>query len=244
MIRWMALFLFLAGSVMAAPVAQVIPQPREMNPTGADFILGPDAGVVPGKSDDAQDRFAAELLCEELRTGISSRAKRPILIGIASRDAAVRTVCEQRGLTVASELGDEGYVLDVNADGVVAAANSAPGVFYAVQTLRQLMKRLPDGRVAISGVRIRDWPGLRYRGCQDDISRGPVPTMEYFKKQIRTLAAFKINVFCLYIEHVFKFRKYPQIAPEDAAITAEQIRELVTYGRQYHVELLPQIQSF
>ncbi len=244
MIRLTALLMLLAGSALAAPVARVIPQPREMNATGADFVVGADAAVVLGKPDDAQDRFAAGILCGELKTGIADQAKRPILIGIAGRDAAVRAACEQRGLAVTRELGDEGYVLDVSATGVVAAANAAPGVFYAVQTLRQLVRRLPDGHVAIEGVRIRDWPGLRYRGCQDDVSRGPVPTMEYFKKQVRTLAAFKINVFCLYIEHVFKFRKYPQIAPEGGEITAEQIRELIAYGHEYHVELLPQIQSF
>jgi hypothetical protein len=241
MIRSIAFLVLVAGSAMAA---QVIPQPREVVANGADFVLGADAAVVLGKPDDEQDRFAAGTLCEKLKTKIAAKATRPILIGIASRDAAVRATCEKLGLKVTPELGDEGYVLDVNADGVVAAANAPAGVFYAVQTLRQLVKRLPDGRVAIEGARIRDWPGLRYRGCQDDVSRGPVPTMEYFKKQIRTLAAFKINVFCLYTEHVFKFRKYPQIAPEGGEITAEQTRELIAYGKKYHVELLPQIQSF
>ena len=238
----------LAAATLTASSASaeihVIPQPREISANGAVFVVNADTAVVPGKPDDEQDRFAAEMLCEELKTRIAGMAKRPILIGIASRDAAVRAACERRGLAVTKELGNEGYALDVNADGVVAAANAPAGVFYAVQTLRQLVKRLPDGHTVIEGVRIRDWPGLRYRGCQDDVSRGPVPTMEYFKKQIRTLAAFKINVFCLYIEHVFKFRKYPQIAPEGGGITAEQIRELIAYGNQHHVELLPQIQSF
>jgi hypothetical protein len=233
---------WIAPSTPAA--IHVIPQPREVATTNADFTVGADAAIVLGKPDDDQDRFAAGMLCETLKTKITSKAKRPILIGIANRDAAVKVACEQRGLKVTAELGDEGYVLDVNADGVVAVANAPAGVFYAVQTLRQLVKRLPDGRTAIEGVRIRDWPGLRYRGCQDDVSRGPVPTMEYFKKQIRTLAGFKINVFCLYTEHVFKFRKYPQIAPEGGEITAEQTRELIAYGKKYHVELLPQIQSF
>jgi len=237
MLRSIVVLLLLAGNVLAV---QVIPQPREVSVSGADFVIGADAGIVLGKPDDEQDRFAAGTL----NIKITNNAKRPILIGIVSRDASVRAACERRGLTMTKELGDEGYVLDVNADGIVAAANTPAGVFYAVQTLRQLVKRLPDGRVAIEGVRIRDWPGLRYRGCQDDVSRGPVPTMEYFKKQIRTLAEFKINVFCLYIEHVFKFKKYPQIAPEGGEITAEQIRELIAYGKKYHVELLPQIQSF
>jgi hypothetical protein len=237
-------FVLAAGDINAQADPKIIPQPREMAASGADFVVGADAAIVLGKPDDEQDRFAAAMLCAELKTKIAGKAKRPILIGVASRDAALRAACEQRALKVTAELGDEGYVLDVNADGVVAAANAAPGVFYAVQTLRQLVKRPPDGRAAIEGVRVRDWPGLRYRGCQDDVSRGPVPTMEYFKKQIRTLAAFKINVFCLYTEHVFKFRKYPQIAPEGGEITAEQTRELIAYGKKHHVELLPQIQSF
>ncbi|HPA18134.1 MAG TPA: glycoside hydrolase family 20 zincin-like fold domain-containing protein [Verrucomicrobiae bacterium] len=241
MIHSVAILVLLASSV---PAAQVIPQPREVSASSADFVLDADAAVVLGKPDDEQDRFAAGMVCEELTTKMADKAKRPILIGIPSRDAPVRAACERRGLKVTPELGDEGYMIDVSADGIVAAANAAPGVFYAAQTLRQLVKRLPDGRAAIEGVRIRDWPGLRYRGVQDDVSRGPVPTMEYLKQQIRTLSAFKINVFCLYIEHVFKFRKYPRLAPEGGEITAEQIRELIACGRRHHVELLPQIQSF
>ena len=59
MIRLTALLMLLAGSALAAPVARVIPQPREMNATGADFVVGAGAAVVLGKPDDAQDRFAA-----------------------------------------------------------------------------------------------------------------------------------------------------------------------------------------
>ena len=234
----------------AAPLA-LIPKPREVAEHSAPFVLDASAATVLGKANDQLDRFAVGTLQDDLRNLwkaelpiATAPTKRPLLVGIPSRDASVRAACERRGLQVTPDLGDEGYVLDVNADGGVAAANTAAGVFYAVQTLRQLVRRLPDGRVAIEGVRIRDWPGLRYRGVQDDVSRGPVPTMDYFRKQIRTLAAFKINVFCLYIEHVFKFQKHPQIAPEGAEITAEQIRELIDYGGKYHVELLPQIQSF
>ena len=201
-------FLALAASgVSAQSNLKIIPQPREVVATGADFVLDSSATFALGKPDDEQDKFAIETLSEDLRTlwgvKLPAKGKRLIVVGIPSRDASVRGACERRGLKVTPELGDEGYVLDVNADGIVAAANAPAGVFYAVQTLRQLVKRLSDGRAAIEGVRIRDWPGLRYRACQDDVSRGPVPTMEYFKKQIRTLAAFKINVFCLYTEHVF-----------------------------------------
>ncbi|MBM4045869.1 MAG: hypothetical protein FJ279_12195, partial [Planctomycetes bacterium] len=212
-------------------MVRVIPQPREVTVSAADFVLDAGAAIVLGKPDDEQDRFAVETLRDDLRMlwgaelPVAAKARKPVLVGVASRDAAVREACQRKGLKVTAELGDEGYVLAVDAEGVVAAANAAPGVFYALQTLRQLVRRA-DGKAAFQGVRIRDWPGLRYRGVQDDVSRGPVPTMDYFKKEIRTLAAFKVNVFCLYVEHVFKFEKHPEIAPEGGEITAQQIREL------------------
>ena len=36
---------------------------------------------------------------------------------------------------------------------------------------------------------------MRYRGLDDDLSRGPFPTLEFQKKQIRTIAAYKINIY-------------------------------------------------
>src|SRR5207245_5050993 len=47
---------------------------------------------------------------------------------------------------------------------------------------------------------VRIWPTMRWRGVHDDISRGPVPTLEYMKQQIRTIAEYKLNLFALYIE--------------------------------------------
>ena len=198
-LTFVALWGLSAWQLSAAPLA-LIPQPRQVAARNTPFILDARAAIVLGKADDPQDRFAVGTLRDDLRTIwktelpiAAAPAGQSLLVGIPARDPAVRAACEQRNLKLTPELGDEGYVIDVNADAVVVAANAAPGVFYGIQTLRQLVKQLPDGRAAIAGARIRDWPGLRYRGVQDDVSRGPVPTMEYFKKEIRTLAAFKIN---------------------------------------------------
>ncbi len=42
---------------------------------------------------------------------------------------------------------------------------------------------------------------MKYRGLDDDLSRGPVPTLDFQKKLIRTLAAYKINLYSPYFEH-------------------------------------------
>jgi hypothetical protein len=68
--------------------------------------------------------------------------------------------------------------------------------------------------------------------------------MDYMKKQIRTLAAYKVNLFALYMEHVFDFQSQPLMAPKEAALTPDQIREVVQYAEKYYVTILPEQQAF
>ncbi|HEX2714065.1 MAG TPA: family 20 glycosylhydrolase, partial [Candidatus Acidoferrales bacterium] len=77
-----------------------------------------------------------------------------------------------------------------------------------------------------------------------DISRGPVPTLAYMKEQVRTIAEYKMNLFALYIEHIFDYRSQPLVAPKEGALTAAELQELVAYARRYYVTLLPEQQVF
>ena len=90
---------------------------------------------------------------------------------------------------------------------------------------------------------VYDRPDMAMRGWQDDISRGPIPTMDFLKEEIRRMASFKLNTFTLYTEHVFKLKKHPEIAPADG-ITAEEIKELVSFAKDYHVDIIGNFQSF
>jgi len=85
--------------------------------------------------------------------------------------------------------------------------------------------------------RIPDWPAMRYRGLDDYLSRGPVPTLEFQKRQIRTFAAYELNVYSPYFEHTLAYRSNPLIAPPVGAITSEQVAELVAYAKQYHIDV-------
>src|SRR5260370_35279120 len=85
---------------------------------------------------------------------------------------------------------------------------------------------------------------MPWRGMQADVSRGPIPTMEFMKKQIRTLASYKVNLFGLYMEHVFDFASQPLMAPKEAALTPEEIKTLVEYAKKFHVTVLPEQQAF
>lgn len=137
---------------------------------------------------------------------------------------------------------DEGYLLEITPKEVSITATSGAGLFYGIQTLSQLITSNWTGR-SVPCISIKDYPDIPIRGWQDDISRGPIPTMEFLKKEVRTLAAFKLNAITLYTEHVFKMKQHPTLAPDDG-ITQEQIAELSEYAEKYHVQVIGNFQSF
>ena len=136
----------------------------------------------------------------------------------------------------------QGYRLRVDSSGVTIASSDSDGAFYGVMTLAQLPLRV-EGRWQLPCVQIADAPNLRWRVLSDDVSRGPLPTMRYFKERIRTIAAFKMNGYSPYMEHVFVSPTDPLPAPLDG-ITPAQLRELKTYAARYHVTFIPEQQSF
>ena len=125
---------------------------------------------------------------------------------------------------------------------------SAAGLFYAAQTAKQMIERWPLQSVCkgtcpdfvLHAAEIHDWPAMRYRGLHDDLSRGPVDTLEFQKKLIRTLAAYKINVYSPYFENTQQYASNPLPAPPEGSISADDARELVAYAAKYHIIVIPE----
>ncbi len=138
--------------------------------------------------------------------------------------------------------GTGSYTLRVDAAGARIAAAGGEAAFDALATLAQLPEHDARGwRIACTA--IADRPALRWRIVSDDISRGPFPTMTYFKTRIRTLAAWKINGYSPYMEAAFDDPAHPMVAfPE--RLTAAELHELATYARRFHVALIPEQQTF
>jgi hypothetical protein len=216
-------------TALAAPDLRLVPAPRSVTVEAGRFPLRGEVriAVVAGNAEDA---FAAALLQEEIETG--SAAKVRLVEGSEGEIVLAR----ESALT---DAGEEGYRIEVKPAGVRIAARTGAGVFYAVQTLRQMVR---EG--GIPAAVIVDRPALRWRGLQDDISRGPVPTVAALERRIRTAAEYKLNLYALYIETAFDYRSQPLIVAPGGALTALELKHLDEYAARHHVALMVQQQSF
>ncbi|HJP85955.1 MAG TPA: beta-N-acetylhexosaminidase [Gemmatimonadaceae bacterium] len=236
----------LATPLAAQSDLRLIPQPREVTVEGAPLSIA--KGITIGRPNNAEDRFAAT----DLATALKDRGIRVVngetgpgtrVVLMRADAAAARSLLRRRSLAIDSAMRDEGYVIIPDGNRLVVIGATAAGVFYGAQTIKQLV--VGDGDQArLYRATIRDWPAMRYRGFHDDISRGPVPTLEFQKKQIRTLAAYKVNVFSLYFEHTLAYDSNPLIAPPGGAMSHADVKELVTYAANYHVDIIPEQEAF
>jgi hexosaminidase len=215
------------GSLMllAAVLAlHLIPRPAQVEQPAACPALAPpltvSAGFDPGALEELNERWRA-LGIGTVRSGTAGPAI---------------------SVTHDGSLSPQAYRLVVRAGRANIESGGTEGTFYAAMTLAQLPRR-EDGAWRIPCVSISDRPALQWRVLSDDVSRGPLPTMRYFKERIRTIAAFKMNGYSPYMEHVFVSPTDPLPAPLDG-ITPAQLRELGLYAARFHVALIPEQQTF
>jgi hexosaminidase len=232
-------------SVNGSAQALLLPAPREVQ-LGDKTPLPPKIQVlVPGH--DPADEFAAEDLRNEIRflepsdAGRSSAIYRVDLLRADS--PAAQAVLQGANLTFDVPMQSEGYILVIQNQQAYIIGASGSGVFYGVQTLRQLLSQSGTDRTLPTGT-IRDWPAMRFRAVQDDLSRGPVPTLAFQKHQIQVLASFKANIYTPYFEHTLLYPNQPMAAPVGGSMTPAEVKELVAFALQYHVTIMPQQEAF
>lgn len=188
--------------------------------------------------------------------------------GILSKRYHVQKSFEKPTLSVKIDpsLPEEGYVLDIEEDGVVVGAASAAGVLYAMSTLRQLIGLDLPRPLRCECMRIKDAPRYAYRGMMLDISR------HFFDKNtiksiIDMLAYHKMNKLHLHLTDDngwrIEIKKYPLLTeigskrngshigswnfpiydetPYSGYLSQEDIGELVAYAAKSNIDIIPEI---
>ena len=240
---------------------QVIPVPATVTPgAGASFALTASTiVVVPAAKSDA-DRESArvgEQIARLLRPATGFNVPVTVANGVTPRGAVIVR------LGGPSDLGAEGYALAISADSVVLTSSAPAGLFYAAQTLRQL---LPSGieaeqspiRAASAWTlppgRITDHPRFAYRGAMLDVARHFF-TVDEVEQLIDVLALYKLNALHLHLSDDQGWRIQIDARPRLTSVggatevagrgagfyTKADYAEIVRYARDQFITVVPEI---
>lgn len=141
-------------------------------------------------------------------------------------------------VSVGSE-SSENYEIWIEQNEIRVEAPGVAGAFYAIQTLRQILKH-----EKIPCLHIQDEPDFPHRGFYHDVTRGKVPTLESVKELIDMMAYYKLNSLQLYVEHTCELKEYSQLIESTGYLTNDEIRAIDAYCKENFIEFIPSLSTF
>jgi len=158
------------------------------------------------------------------------------------------------------ELGDEGYAIDIDEDVLRVTANKPAGIFYGVQTVRQLLPARVEkdsvqaGPWEIATGSIRDYPAYPFRASMLDVARHFF-SVEEVERYIDLMTLYKMNVLHLSLSNDqgwrIEIKSWPKLTEIGGSTevgggpggfyTQEQYKGLVKYAADRFVSIVPEI---
>lgn len=215
---------------MTALEPPLLPCPQRVELTGEKIIL-PETGVIALPVPHAE---SLALIAQRAQAALMQYAG--VDWPVSSAAPATLTFNWEEGFA-----SDDAYRLVITAGKIVITVGAAPGAFYAIATLAQLLQL--HGRT-LPALTIEDWPDFPARGVMLDISRDKVPTMETLYGLVDLFAGWKINQLQLYTEHTFAYRAHREVWEHASPMTPDEVRALDAYCRERFIELVPNQNSF
>lgn len=199
--------------------------------------------IAPSSLANEQERLK-EVLNHRLGIKNFNKGKCPITLGIDNKIG-----------------GKEAYRLVIDEKGIYITGADATGVFYGIMTLDQmLVPEQEGGRLAyLNAVTVEDSPRTGMRELMVDPCRIFIP-FEDLKGMVVEMARYKMNALHLHLTDDqawrIEIKKYPRLTelgsfrvgmddmqmPIGGFYTQEQMKELVAFASQYHVEIIPEIE--
>lgn len=234
----------------------VIPKPESvvLSGTGAFMLDGRTKIVRDSAVPEKDAEFLAEYILQS--TGIDC----PV-VSRARRNAIYLTVLDEPGLNA------DGYRIEVDRDGIRICGNTPDGLFHGIQTVRKSIPAGSSGAVAFPYATIADEPRFPYRAMHLDVSRHFFGK-DFVKRYIDLLALHNMNYFHWHLTDDqgwrIEIKKYPLLAEkssireytvirreydkndgtpygEGCYFTQDDIREIVRYALDRHIQIIPEI---
>ncbi|WP_242133626.1 beta-N-acetylhexosaminidase [Aestuariivivens marinum] len=233
---------------------QIIPKPASLEVANGQFLVDVNTKISADNALQNEANYLAEML--SLASGIDISTGETGTIQLKIDD------------TIESE---EGYSLSVSYNQIIVSGKTAKGVFYGIQTLRQLIpvttESAKSDELTIPAVTIKDRPRYQYRGMHLDVARHFFP-VDFIKKYIDLIALHKMNTFHWHLTEDqgwrIEIKKYPKLTEiggyRNGTIvghhpgtendqkryggfyTQEEIKDIVAYAAQRHVTVIPEIE--
>jgi hexosaminidase len=193
-------------------VYAIIPAPVSIREMTGNFAFTKKSKIVL-QSLNVENKLAADFLAVLIKnpTGIVL----PVVQGNKASSGSVLMSIDT------SVINNEGYTLTVTPQRITIKARSAVGLFYAVQTMRQLLPAEVEKDSVVNGLTLRvpcceiaDEPRFGYRGMHLDVGRHMFP-VEYIKRYIDMIALHKMNTFHWHLTEDqgwrIEIKKYPRL---------------------------------
>ena len=242
--------------------ASIIPQPVEIRFNKGTFNFNQDTKLIcEDKSLDFSAQYAAALW--ETILGYKPDVEQKI--GSESKNFIVFRLLENPEM----EIGNEGYILEINPEKAVLSANTLAGILYGIQTITQLMDTQNTG--VLPSCLIKDYPRFAWRGLHLDVSRHFMP-IEFIYKMMDYMAIHKLNIFHWHLVDDqgwrLEIKKYPKLTEigawrvdmshlhwnerplindaENASYggfyTQDEVSALVVYAADRNITVVPEIE--
>ena len=252
------------GLMTSVRELHLVPWPDAVQPGRGMLPLAALKAVALSDPNDAEAmalaRYAADLFRAQTGVGLTVSPS-----PVTTPPAGSVTLLLRRGEPRAHP---EQYVLEVTPHAVLVSAPTHAGLFYGLQTLRQLLPTGDELPRALSAVRIEDTPRFAYRGMHLDVGRHFFP-VAFVKRYIDLMAMYKMNTFHWHLTEDqgwrIEIKKYPRLAevggcrnetileknfdpyvgdgiPYCGFYSKDDIREVVAHARSRYVTVIPEIE--
>jgi len=186
---------------------QIIPKPNELTIKKGRFLLNSNTAIISTKNLAQEAEYLSNMFSSASGISLSINSS-------ATNDGNIELELDSSIENI------EGYNLSVKYDAIVISGKTNIGVFYGIQSLRQLLPvEIERGdneiiELTIPAVEIRDSPRYKYRGMHLDVGRHFFP-IAAIKKYIDLITMHKMNSFHWHLTEDqgwrIEIKKYPKL---------------------------------
>lgn len=223
-----------SGANASAERFAIVPEPLSLTPGAGYFGTVNDVDIVTTPGDSLA--FEARHLKALIRTEC----------GMLS-DIETQRCEDGRHITLRIDpaiTAPEGYRLEVTRDAILITGRTPRGVFYGIETLRQIISPGVKRQFTVPCVSIADEPRFGYRGMMLDPARNYLP-VDDIERFIDAMAMYKFNVLHLHLTDDqgwrVEIKKYPLLT-EGQFYTQDELRGLVKYANERNITIVPEIE--